>query len=144
MLSITKLDVSCSSEITIYLFIYHSQVQIMFCFTHWALLKLKRFPYFTLSIENYDTVTYLLKARIVKPGKQSLLANGCETTSAAKQQFLNKQVYEPLLSNAFTNKQGFKMISRATVEELLETMPSTRPVPRIYITKTQTTRWNQT
>jgi hypothetical protein len=93
MPSIVNIDVSYSSEITIYLFTYHSLVQIMFFFTHNAMLKLKRFPYFTLSIENYDTVAYLLKARTVEPEKQPLLANGCEITSDAKQQIFNKQVY---------------------------------------------------
>jgi hypothetical protein len=36
---------------------------------------------------------YMLKARIVEPEKQSLLASGSETTSSARQQILNKQVY---------------------------------------------------
>jgi hypothetical protein len=93
MPNIAKIDASYSSEITIYLFTYHSNIQIMFCFTHNAMLKQKRFPHFTLSIENYDTVAYSLKARTMEPEKQPLPANGCETTSAAKQQILNKQVY---------------------------------------------------
>jgi hypothetical protein len=42
-----------------------------------------------------NTVDYLLKARTVEPEKQPLRANGCEThngtTSAARQQILNKQ-----------------------------------------------------
>jgi hypothetical protein len=57
------------------------------------MLKLKHFQYFTLSSENYDTLRYLLKARTVEPEKQPLLANGSETTSAARAQIINKQVY---------------------------------------------------
>jgi hypothetical protein len=38
------------------------------------------------------TVPHVLKARTVEPEKQPLLANGSETTSAARQQIRNKYI----------------------------------------------------
>jgi hypothetical protein len=64
-------------------------------------------------------VACLLKARTVEPEKQSLLANGCETTFVYRQR-LGKHV------SAAT-------VTRATIQILLlETVFSTRSVRRVY------------
>jgi hypothetical protein len=63
-------------------------------------------------------VAYLLKARTVETQKQPLIANGSETTFVARQR-LGKHV------RAATN-------THETIEVLLETVFSTRSVPRRY------------
>jgi hypothetical protein len=61
-----------------------------------------------------------MKARTVEPEKQTLLANGSETTFTARQRIHNEQYTRPLLGNAFTNKHVPTETTSSTKGELLE------------------------
>jgi hypothetical protein len=70
----------------------------------------------------------------MKPEQQPLLTNGSETTFVAGQRILNEQVYAAVTGQRL-HKQTVSHGKdwNTTIDELLETVFSTRPLRRGYI-----------